>query len=139
MNDLAIVRWLLGDPINARRAARTIIAGTIFLTIACGYVIHLFDEKDYPTVGRGMWWAIQTVTTVGYGDVVPTTTYGKAVASLLMVVGITLLSVLTATVTAALVESARMRQRLGETDLEGDKLDAISERLDRIESRLSER
>jgi len=76
---------------------------------------------------------------VGYGDVVPTTTYGKAVASLLMVVGITLLSVLTATVTAALVESARMRQRLGETDLEGDKLDAISERLDRIEARLSER
>jgi voltage-gated potassium channel len=85
-----------------------------------------------------MWWAIQTVTTVGYGDVVPTTTYGKAVASLLMVVGITLLSVLTATVTAALVESARVRRHLGETD-PTEKLDAISARLDRIEARLSER
>ena len=138
MNDIAIVRWLLGDPINARRAARTIIVGTMFLTIVCGYVIHLLDEKDYPTVGRGMWWAIQTVTTVGYGDVVPTTTYGKLVASLLMVVGITLLSVLTATVTAALVESARARHRLGE-DESSAKLDAISARLDRIETRLSGR
>ena len=86
-----------------------------------------------------MWWAIQTVTTVGYGDVVPNNTYGKAVASILMVIGITLLSVLTATVTAALVESARPRGRLGESDVQATKLDEISARLDRIESRLSER
>ena len=139
MNDIAVIRWLLGDPINARHAARTIIAGTIFLTIVCGYVMHLLDEEDYPTVGRGMWWAIQTVTTVGYGDVVPNNTYGKVVASILMVIGITLLSVLTATVTAALVESARTRGRLGESDVEATKLDEIGARLDRIESRLSER
>jgi voltage-gated potassium channel Kch len=134
-----LIRWLLGDPITARKAARTIIVGTIFVTIASGFLIQLFDKKDYPTLGSGMWWAVQTVTTVGYGDNVPTSAYGRIVASLLMVVGITMLAVLTATVTAALVESARVRRRLGETDVEGDKLDAISARLDRIESRLSER
>jgi voltage-gated potassium channel Kch len=133
------MRWLLGDPITARKAARTIIVGTIVVTIACGLLIRFFDTTDYPTIGTAMWWAIQTVTTVGYGDNVPTTTNGRIIASILMVVGITLLAVLTATVTASLVESARVRGRLGETSHEADKLDEISARLDRIESRLSER
>jgi voltage-gated potassium channel Kch len=133
------MRWLLGNPITARKAARTIIVGTIVVTIVSGYLIRVFDKQDYPTIGTAMWWAIQTVTTVGYGDNVPTTPTGRVIASILMVVAITLISVLTATVTAALVESARVRGRLGEEDVESDKLDAISARLDRIESRLSER
>jgi uncharacterized membrane protein len=132
------MRWLLGDPITARKAARTIIVGTIVVTVGCGLLIRFFDKADYPTLGTAMWWAIQTVTTVGYGDNVPTTTNGRIIASILMVVGITLLAVLTATVTAALVESARARHRLGEQD-HLSKLDEISARLDRIESRLTER
>ena len=56
------------------------------------------------TVGDGFWWAITTLTTVGYGDIYPTTTEGRFIAVGLMVSGICVLGVISATVAAWFVK-----------------------------------
>ena len=47
-------------------------------------LIRILDPHDFPTIGLALWWAVMTVTTVGYGDIVPTTTAGRFVASMLV-------------------------------------------------------
>ena len=101
-------------------------------------LITFVDETDFPTLGRGMWWAVQTVTTVGYGDAVPTTTEGRLIGTVVMVTGIGFLSVVTAAITATFVESARGRLVAGRRDPVAHELQRISERLDRIEARLDD-
>lgn len=55
-------------------------------------------------IGDGLWWSITTMTTVGYGDRYPVTTSGRFVAAALMLAGIALLGVVTATVASWLIE-----------------------------------
>ncbi len=66
-------------------------------------VVEGSNIKDF---GDGLWWAISTVTTVGYGDYFPTTTEGKFIAVMLMVMGISLVGVITASVAAWFVKMA---------------------------------
>jgi voltage-gated potassium channel len=77
------------------------------------------------------------VTTVGYGDVTPTSVWGRIVAGFLMITGIGFLTVVTAAITAALVEGARRRRNaaLGDDPLE-TKLDEVNARLERFETLL---
>ena len=56
---------------------------------------RLVDPNTFDNVWLGMWWALQTVTTVGYGDVVPVSTAGKLIASFMMLGGLSLLAVVT--------------------------------------------
>jgi voltage-gated potassium channel len=125
-------------PLTARRAAAIIASVTVSITIISGVVMHFTDEKTYPNVGDGLWWAMQTVTTVGYGDLVPTSTAGRIVAALVMVVGIGFLTVVTAAITSAFIESAKRRLQGSETDALSAKLDQIGERLEVIEAGLKD-
>lgn len=61
-------------------------------------------DANIKTLGDGLWWAATTVTTVGYGDHYPTTTLGRFVAVALMLLGIALLGVITATIAAWFVD-----------------------------------
>jgi len=115
-----------------------IITATVLITVAGGITIRLLDHQDFGSIGEGMWWAVQTVTTVGYGDVVPHDTGGRLIASVVMLTGIAFLSLITASVTALLVEQARQRRQGPEDPVEG-KLDRISARLEAIEARLEGR
>jgi voltage-gated potassium channel len=129
---------LSGKRLTAVRAARIIASVTVAVTVASGVLMHWADPKSFPDIGRGLWWAVQTVTTVGYGDVVPRSTAGKLVATLVMVVGIGFLTVMTAVITSTFVEAAR-RQLVGDqTDLLSTKLDQLSARFDTIEASLQE-
>jgi voltage-gated potassium channel len=130
------MNFLFRKPLTARRAARTIALVTLFLTVISGVLIHFTDKKTYPNIGDGLWWAIQTVTTVGYGDLVPASTTGRLVAALVMVVGIGFLTVITAAITSAFIESARRRLQGTETDTLSAQLDQIGKRLDAIEAGL---
>jgi voltage-gated potassium channel len=123
-------------PLTARRAARIIALATLSITILSGVLMHFADEKTYPTIGEGLWWAIQTVTTVGYGDLVPTSTVGRFLAALVMVVGIGFLTVVTAAITSAFIESARRRLQGAEAATLSAKLDQIGARLEVIEAGL---
>ena len=58
-------------------------------------VERLIDPDTFPSIWLGIWWATQTVTTVGYGDVVPQQTAGKVIAVSLMLGGLSFLAVLT--------------------------------------------
>jgi voltage-gated potassium channel Kch len=77
----------------------------VMLVLDLGFaaVMWLVDRKDYPTYGDAVWFATQTVTTVGYGDNPPTTGLGRFFASILMLVGFAFLSTITGIVASALV------------------------------------
>ena len=83
-----------------------------------------------------MWWALQTVTTVGYGDVVPADTGGRLIGTVLMLQGIGFITVVAASVTAALIEQARQRRQVDEAPATAEQLDRIEARLEAIERAL---
>jgi voltage-gated potassium channel len=128
---------LLGKPLTARRAAGIIVSVTVSVTIISGVVMHYTDKKTFPNIGDGFWWAVQTITTVGYGDIVPTSTAGRLVASLVMLVGIGFLTVITASITSTFIETTRRRLEGSTTAALTAKLDQIGARLDAIETELA--
>jgi voltage-gated potassium channel len=84
-----------------------------------------------------LWWAIQTVTTVGYGDLVPTSQAGRLVAALVMLLGIGFLTAITVSITSTFIETARRRIEGATTDVISAKLDQLGTRLEAIEAMLA--
>src|SRR5208337_1802276 len=86
---------------------RVLIAALATLVIGA-WLVLLFEEKaktaNIHTYPDALWWAIVTVTTVGYGDRYPVTEGGRVVAAVLMLVGIGLIGVLTATVASVFIK-----------------------------------
>lgn len=76
----------------------------LMLDLGFAAVMWLVDRKDYHSYGEAVWFATQTVTTVGYGDATPTTGIGRFFASVLMLVGFAFLSTITGIVASALVQ-----------------------------------
>jgi voltage-gated potassium channel Kch len=64
-------RLLLRESLSARRAAGIIAGFTLLITVVGGLLARLVDGQEFPTIGKGLWFALQTVTTVGYGDATP--------------------------------------------------------------------
>ena len=129
-------RLLLHQTITARGAAAIIAGFTFAITVAGGLLERSLDHREYPTIGRGLWFALETVTTVGYGDVTPRLTQGRIIAGVLMLTAIGFLAVITASVTASLVESSRRRfAASAEADVER-RLEEVNARLARIEAAL---
>ena len=79
--------------------------------IVGGLVVWVFDRQDFPDLGGALWFTLQTVTTVGYGDKVPTTGLGRVVGASVMVVAVALIAILTASITSTFVEAAQRRRR----------------------------
>lgn len=110
---------------------------TIFLSttaVTIGALAFYMAESDVEgtkvtNLSDAFWWAIVTVTTVGYGDVYPVTTAGKIVATFLMITGIAILGVLISTLGASLIES-RMKKTVTENPIKR----TIKERIDNLES-----
>jgi voltage-gated potassium channel len=128
------LRALARKPLTVGRAARIISSFTALMTLVGGVAIHFADPHNFPDIGDGLWWSVQTVTTVGYGDHVPTSALGRTVASIVMLAGIGFLTVITATITSAFIESARKRMQGVELKTLDAKLDALGARLDTIEA-----
>ena len=131
-------RLLMRESLSARRAAAIIAGFTLLITVAGGILERVLDHQEYPTIGRGLWFALETVTTVGYGDVTPARAEGRIIAGVLMLTAIGFLAVVTASATAALIESSRRRFA---ADAEADvarRLDEVNDRLARIEVTLGQ-
>jgi len=121
---------------------RVLIAALATLILGA-WLVLLFERNakgsnvhNYPDA---LWWAIVTVTTVGYGDRFPVTAGGRIVAVVLMLVGIGLIGVLTATVASVFIkehtDANRQELKQGHEDL-GQQLSVISDRLADVERRL---
>ena len=120
---LSAIRQCLG------RGSLVYVAGlTVLLTVAAGSLLTALepDTVDQSLMG-GIWWAVVTVTTVGYGDIAPATTGGRLVAVVLMLVGLGLLSTLAASISAYFVSAD------GEVETK-----QLNERLERIERLLEQ-
>jgi voltage-gated potassium channel len=119
-----------------RGAAIVIATASTVLTVVAGLLITVLDSENFPSIGSGLWWAVQTVTTVGYGDYVPTSLAGRLVASLIMLLGIGFLTVITASITSTFVSRSRNESSPADTALE-EQLRQLDRRLERIEAALS--
>jgi len=118
-------------PSSVRKAIRVIIGAYITAMVAGGTVIWLLDRSDYPDPWLAFWYVLQTITTVGYGDAVPTDPIGRLVGAAIMLIAVASLSILTAFITSAFVE-ARQSERRALADAEE------SAHRQRLESQLSE-
>ena len=119
-----------------RGAAVVIGTSSIVITVGAGIAMTVVDRRHYPTIGSGLWWAVQTVTTVGYGDHVPTTVAGRLVASLVMLFGIGFLTVITAAITSTFVSRSRVETRPAGDAPVAEQFRQLNERLERIEAAL---
>jgi len=118
--------------LRPRDAAYFIASFWALAVVVFGVLEWVVDRKTFTSVWLGMWWALQTVTTVGYGDVVPHQAVGKVIASLLMLGGLSLIAVLTAAVTSGFVS----RAQAGKDNPLVQKLDALGEELKAVRAEL---
>jgi len=139
-----VERWLdrlIARAATPRTAAAVIATVTTTITIGAGVLMTVADRKGFPSVGSGLWWAVQTVTTVGYGDHVPETALGQIVATFVMLLGIGFVTVITASITGAFVARTRKAERAaaGDRGVSPEDLRSIIERLERIEAAVNRR
>ena len=135
-----MTRFLRG-PVSVRSAANVIVAATAVVVVASGLAMRVLDHDEYPNIWRGMWWALQTVTTVGYGDVTPTHTSGRIVAAFVMLQGIAFVAILVAAITSTFVARAEREQAEARHEGSGEeridaRFDDLAARLDRVEGML---
>jgi voltage-gated potassium channel len=113
------------------RGLHFVLLAVLAIILACSALVLSFEVNakgsNIHNFGDALWWAVVTVTTVGYGDKFPVTAGGRGVATVLMFVGIGLIGVLTATVASYFVEQTA----------DEDRADLV-ERLDRMEAMLKQ-
>jgi voltage-gated potassium channel len=122
--------------LRPRDAAYLICAFWATAVVIFGVLERIVDPKTFHSVWLGMWWAIETVTTVGYGDIIPDTTAGKIIAGFLMLGGLSLLAVVTAAVTSGFVARAQPGAA-GATDSLMHKLDELGAELSTVKEELA--
>jgi voltage-gated potassium channel len=98
----------------AVRKVTLYVLGVAVIIASVGAVVVYDAEKSVPlgertirTLGDAFWWALVTVTTIGYGDVYPVSAFGRAYAGLLMITGVALIGTLTAAVASWFVNIVR--------------------------------
>lgn len=130
----------LREPPTVRAAARIIVAMTVLVVIGSGILISAVDHKEYPNVWIGMWWALQTVTTVGYGDVPPVAVSGRVITAVILLWGVAFIAIVTAAITSTFVARARHEMVAEESQTSLDaRFDELEHKLDRIEAALQQR
>jgi len=133
----------LRKPVTVRSAASVIVTSTAVIVLVSGVLMRLLDHKEYPNIFIGMWWAVQTVTTVGYGDVTPKDVAGRIVATFVMLEAVALVAIVTAAITSTFVARAAHLQDIDEAKEEAEeearnqaRFEELSERLARVETLL---
>ena len=126
----------LHDPLSVRNAMAVIVAATAVSVVFGGVLIRVVDSEEFPDLGTALWWALQTVTTVGYGDVTPENTAGRLVAALFLLEAISFVTIVTAVITSSFVERAR-QQRIADVETtEAVGVEQLKAQLSEITSRL---
>jgi voltage-gated potassium channel len=127
------LKRFLDEPVSIRSAMAVLVWGIALSVVVGGVAVWLFDHEDFPNLGTALWWSLQTVTTVGYGDAVPTTVVGRVVGAVIMLESIAFVSILTAVITSSFVERSRRAHRADHVE---ERLEEIAARLAAIEAAL---
>jgi voltage-gated potassium channel len=119
--------------LKKNRLGTTLLSAGLIVIVAGVFGAAIDPAIDTPA--DGIWWALVTITTVGYGDVVPISTSGRIFAAILIIIGVGLFALLTANFSAALIGS-----EVGDIEKEEGKilkkLNEIDQRLARLEKKL---
>ena len=133
------VERFVREPLSVRNAAGVIVIATGVVVVGAGAAMTLIDSKEYPNVGMGLWWALQTVTTVGYGDVVPTQLGGRLVGTFVMLEGTAFIAIVTAVITSTFVtratrdyEAAHATEQVSDHEWMEQRFDALERKLDQL-------
>jgi voltage-gated potassium channel Kch len=124
------------EPPTVRGATAVIVTATAVVVFGAGVLMTLIDTEEYPTFGIGLWWAVQTVTTVGYGDVAPTDVFGRLVGAFVMLEGTAFIAIVTAVITSSFVTRAQSEQDAARKKDELSDRELIEKRFDELESKL---
>ena len=117
---LKLVRFIkaasvLGKALSASRYKIFIFLGVVLsLVLTLGTFMHIVENQQpgFASIPKSMYWTIVTMTTVGYGDVVPVTSLGKLIASIMMLIGYAIIAVPTGIVTSELAEAQKSGKNL---------------------------
>jgi voltage-gated potassium channel Kch len=135
-------RWLERSTertgLRPRDAAYLIALFWTVAVVALAVVERLVDPKSFKSIWLALWWAVETVTTVGYGDIVPGQTGGKIVGSFLMLGGLSMVAVITAAITSGFVSRAQDQRRASGHDPVMQKLQEISGELEAVKAELEQ-
>jgi voltage-gated potassium channel len=115
------------------RAVATVICVAFTLVVVAGALVRIVEPEEFPTIGVSYWWAVVTVTTVGYGDYVPATTLGRLVGTGLMLTGLGLIPTLTSVIVATLVGKRTAAQQKQLDEMAKEHAEALA----RIEGHLA--
>jgi voltage-gated potassium channel len=127
-------RW--NERLTLFRAVGTILVVAIILVSVAGLLARIVEPDTFTSLGLAYWWAVTTVTTVGYGDVVPQDTAGRLVGALLMLTGLALIPTLTSVIVSTLIAKRRSEEQEDLKRLELDQaaiLERLEQHLERIE------
>ena len=114
------------------RAVRTIVVIVLMLVLIGALLVRLLEPETFDDFGLSAWWAVETVTTVGYGDIVPVTTQGRIVGTVLMVTGVSMIPLVTSIVVSILTAKRAQEQ----SQEEAQQIAALTAQLARIEEQL---
>lgn len=133
----AAMRRFADDPASVRYATIVLIIGIVVVVLVASLAVWTFDRRDFPDYGLALWFTLQTATTVGYGDVTPTSPVGRVVAGIVLLVSVAFLAVLTALITSVLVDAAHQRRRKVLVEQEAHAAEDVTARFDELSERLA--
>jgi len=131
------LRGTLARAVASRRIFPYLAGTTAALAVIVGVLVRTVAPKDFDSVGEGIWWALVTLATVGYGDVVPTTPWGRVIGGVVIVLGVTFLAFLTATVTSMFVAADQREEAARLSALEAASDEETRALLRRLDERLA--
>jgi voltage-gated potassium channel len=114
------------------RAVRTIAIVVILLVLVGALLVRVLEPKTFDDFGLAAWWAVTTVSTVGYGDVVPVTPQGRIVGTVLMITGVSMIPLVTSIVVSILAAKRAEEQ----SEDEAKEIAELRAQLTRIEDQL---
>ena len=126
------------EPPTVRAAAGVIVTATAVIVVLGGVMMRVLDHTEYGSIWIGMWWVLQTVTTVGYGDYTPTSAIGRILTSFVMLYGIAFLAIITAAITSVFVARAEQERMTGVRAAADEAEASVSDRLDRLDAQLAQ-
>jgi voltage-gated potassium channel len=122
-----ITAWY--ERLTVLRAIRTIVVVALVLVVVGGVLVRLLEPETFTSLELACWWAVTTVTTVGYGDVVPVTAGGRLVGAALMLTGVSLIPLVTSVVVSILTAKRAKVQH----QEQATRLARIEEQLERMQ------